>query len=157
MGWLPIALALAGFLFFVVLINYNSIKTHEEAIKLAFFNFCQTAKARNTLLKVINAPREDCAAAYLESDFAFRRLSEYYACIQQEKKSIENSRVYVQMNQPADKEKRKILKSLQVLNHRQFINIKILNRKMREYNTLVSSYPTKLVAQLMGHNKFKLS
>lgn len=150
MGWLPIALALAGFTFFIVLVNYNSIKSHEEAIKQAFFNFSQTAKARCTLLKVINAPQENCTAAYLESDYNFKEIQEYRECILEEKKSIEESKSFLQVNRPAESEIRKVLKSLQVLNHRQYINISVLNRKIKEYNTLISSYPTKMVARATG-------
>ena len=150
MGWLPIALALAGFMFFVFLVNSNSIKSHQEAIKIAFFNFCQTAKARHTLLRILNAPQEDCAAAYLESDFNFKKMQEYKGCIEKEKLSVEESRLSFQTNRPADAETRKIIKSIQVLNHRQHINIKVLNRKIKEYNTLISSYPTKMVARSTG-------
>lgn len=150
MGWLPIALALAGFLFFVVLVNYNSIKSHKEAVKNAFFNFTQTAKARQTLLKVINAPQENCSPDNLESSFNFKKFEEYRECIQLEKKSVDDSRAYLQVNRPAESDTRKVLKSLQVLNHRQHINISVLNRKIREYNNLISSYPAKMVAQATG-------
>ena len=150
MGWLPIALALAGFLFFVYLVNFNSIKSHEEAVKLSFFNFFQTAKARKTLLRILNAPQDDCIAGYLESDFNFKKMNELKSCIKLEKQSIEESRLFLQVNRPADAETRKILKSLQVLNHRQDINIKVLNRKIKEYNNLISAYPTKMVAGFRG-------
>lgn len=152
MGWLPIALALAGFMFFVILVNYNSIKSHEEAVKQAFFNFCQTAKARHTLLRIVNASLDDLQEGVIqESDLNFKKIEEYTSCIKQEKKSLEDSRQFLQVNRPAKPEIRKILKSLQVLNHRQHININILNRKIKEYNTLISSYPTKMVAQASGY------
>lgn len=156
MGWLPIALAVSGFLFFVAIVNYNSINTHKEAIMLAFFNLCQTARARNTLLKSLSGfeHRQENELAIqselLMEDFSLERFPEYLRYLRQEKQSIADSQLYLRTNRPANKETRKVLKSLQVLNHRQHINIKVFNRKVREYNQLISSYPTKMVARATG-------
>ena len=161
MGWLPIALAVSGFLFFVAIVNYNSINTHKEAIMLAFFNLCQTARARNTLLKSLPAYelREESKLArkseLLMEDFSLNRFPEYFQYIREEKRSMEDSQLYLRTNRPANKETRKVLKSLQLLNHRQHINIKVFNRKVREYNQLVASYPTKMVARATGFKQLE--
>ncbi len=156
MGWLPIILAVCGFFFFVAVVNYNSINTHKEAIMLAFFNLCQTARARNTLFKSLKDYdiREESDLAQkselLMEDFTLEQFPEYLRYIKQERQSMEDSQLYIRTNRPANKETRKVLKSLQVLNHRQLINIKVFNRKVREYNQLISSYPTKMVARATG-------
>lgn len=156
MGWLPIILAVSGFLFFVALINYNSINTHKEAIMLAFFNICQTSKARQTLLKPLpgNTIRKNEEAPFqpelLMDSFQLSRFPEYLSYVNQERRSIADSQLYLRTNRPAGKENRKLLKSLQLLNHRQHINIKVFYRKVREYNQLTASYPTKMVARTMG-------
>jgi hypothetical protein len=156
MGWLPIVLAVCGFLFFVAIVNYNSINTHKEAIMLAFFNLCQTARARNTLLKSLSGydfrQESDLAqkSELLMEDFNLLRFPEYLRYIRQEKQSMDDSQLYLRANRPATKETRKLLKSLQVLNHRQHIHIKVFNRKVREYNQLISTYPTKMVARTTG-------
>lgn len=152
MGWLPIALALAGFVFFLAIVNHNSIITHKNAIMLAFFNFCQTAKARHTLLRTLKDLPVDidkeCHVCLFENDFELRHFPDYVACLRHEVRSIEDSRMFLRMNRTPDKETKKIIKSLQVLNHRQFINIKVFRRKVREYNQLIEAYPTKLIAKL---------
>lgn len=149
MGWLPIALALAGFVFFVAVVNQNSIKMHRDAMMMAFFHFCQTAKARHTLLRALGQIPADqpCHANHLEDDFNLRHFKAYMACIRKEQQSIEDSRMLLRMNRPADANTRKALKSLQVLNHRQHINIKTFKRKVKEYNQLIGSHPTKLIAK----------
>lgn len=154
MGWLPVALALAGFLFFVALVNFNSISTHKEAITQAFFNVYQTAKARYTLTKNLQGvPSQECPALFREQHFNLKQhFTEYRACIYQEKKSIEHCRAYMSMTRSANGESSKQLNSLQVLNHRQDINIKVFNRKVREYNQLLNSYPTKLIARAINEN-----
>lgn len=156
MGWLPIILAVSGFLFFVALINYNSINTHKEAIMLAFFNICQTSKARQTLLKSLpeDTIRKETAPSFqpdlLMDNFQLNRFPEHLAYIKQERQSVADSQLYLRTNRPAGKENRKLLKSLQLLNHRQHIHIKVFYRKVREYNQLTASYPTKMVARAMG-------
>ena len=153
MGWLPIALALTGFAFFVFIINYNSIKTQEEAINLAFFNLCQTAKARHTLLLFLQEIEPDnWASTHPERSFHLKKYPEYLGLIRKEIQSVEKSKLIVEVNKPADRDTRKKLKSLQVLNHRQQIFIKIFNRKVREYNNLISSYPTAMVAKAAGYH-----
>lgn len=149
MGWLPIALALAGFIFFVAIVNQNSINMHKEAIMMAFFHFCQTAKARHTLLKALGqtADGEQCHVNHLTNDFDLKHFKAYVACIRKEMQSIEDSRMQLRMNRPANPDVRKALKSLQVLNHRQHINIKVFKRKVKEYNQLIGAYPTRLVAK----------
>ncbi|WP_017732980.1 hypothetical protein [Nafulsella turpanensis] len=157
MGWLPIALAVLGFAFFIAIVNYNSIQARKEAIMLAFFNLCQTARARNTLLKslseeeLLNNDTLGCEQDIMSDNFTLKHFSNYAQYIRQEKKSIENSQLLFRANKPADRETRKKIKSLQVLNHRQHIHLKVLGRKVREYNQLVTSLPTKVVAQLFGY------
>ncbi len=148
MGWLPIALALVGFVFFVFIVNYSSIKRHEEAIILSYFNFCQTAKARHTLL--INLKEklpDDSPLSFPEKDFNLKRYSEYHFKLKKEMQSIEQSRQLPFFKQPSSAELRKKYKSLEVLNHRQHINVKVFHRKVREYNTLITSWPTAMVAR----------
>lgn len=147
MGWLPIALALAGFVFFVAVVNQNSIKMHKDAMMMAFFHFCQTAKARHTLLRALGQTSDQqCHVNHLDDNFKLQHFKAYIACIRKEQQSIEDSRLQLRMNRPADPNTRKILKSLQVLNHRQHINIKTFKRKVKEYNQLIGSHPTKLIA-----------
>lgn len=157
MGWLPIALALAGFVFFVAIVNQNSINTHKEAMMMAFFHFCQTAKARHTLLKALgqSADGEQCHVNQLTDNFELKHFKAYVACIKKEIQSIEDSRIQLRMNRPADPDTRKALKSLQVLNHRQHINIKVFKRKVKEYNQLISAYPTKLIAKASGRQPLR--
>lgn len=162
MGWLPIALAVLGFAFFLGIVNYNSIQAHKEAIMLAFFNLCQTSRARQTLLKMLseedllNRDPADCEEEIMTDKFSLKNFSSYAEYLKQEKKSIENSQLLLGINRPADRETRKKIKSLQVLNHRQQIQLKVVRRKVREYNQLVSSLPTKVVAELFGFKKLHL-
>jgi hypothetical protein len=83
-------------------------------------------------------------------DFNLLRFPEYLRYIRQEKQSMDDSQLYLRTNRPATKETQKLLKSLQVLNHRQHIHIKVFNRKVREYNQLITTYPTKMVARTTG-------
>ena len=156
MGWLPIALALVGFVFFVVIVNYNSIKVHEEAITLAYLNFCQTAKARHTLLiSLQDVPNKSNPSACVGQEFHFKRYPEYLNGIREELQSIEETQIFLRVNQKAPRETRNKLKSLQVLNHRQQIFIRVFSRKVREYNNLVSRYPTTMVAGATGRKPLK--
>ena len=156
MGWLPIALALAGFVFFVVIVNYNSIKVHEEAITLAYLNFCQTAKARHTLLiSLQDIANKSNPPAFMAQDFHLKRYPEYLKGMREELQSIEETQIFLRINQRAPRETRNKLKSLQVLNHRQQIYIRVFSRKVREYNNLVSSYPTAMVARASGRKPLK--
>lgn len=156
MGWLPVALAFGGFAFFVFMINYNSIKVHEEAITLAYLNFCQTAKARHTLLKNLQEPLHNSNPPdFLDKDFHLKRYPDYHSVIRKELKSIEETQIFLRINQQASKEQRNKLKSLQVLNHRQQIFIRVFSRKVREYNNLVSNYPTAMVARASGRKILK--
>lgn len=158
MGWLPIALALAGFIFFVALVNHNSIIAHKKAIIMAFFQFCQTAKARHALLQAINEipTGSQCHVHHLEDDFQFQYFSDYVSCIQDEVQSIEDSRLILSRIHTSDTEIQKMLKALQVLNHRQNINIKVFRRKVREYNQLIDTYPTKSIARATGKKSLTL-
>ena len=162
MGWLPIALAVFVFAFFIAIVNYNSIQAHKEAIMLAFFNLCQTARARQTLLKalseeeLLNSDPGGCEEEIMSDRFTLKHFRSYAEYLRQEKKSIENSQQLFRTNKQADREIRKKIKSLQVLNHRQHIHLKVVMRKVREYNQLISSLPTKVVAGFLGLKPLRL-
>jgi hypothetical protein len=144
MGFLPITLALTALMIVVVSINLTSIKRHQQSIKFALFTVCQTAASRNRLLKRSRklSPNELCIELPEKKKFTSEITDAITNILVSERASVEDTHYILDGEEMPPR----LAKSLALLNQRQSINLKILERKAREYNQLIDSYPTKMVA-----------
>lgn len=149
MGWLPLLLAISAFFGLIIVVNLNSIRRMEQAIGYAVFQFCQTAKARHTLLKNLPDAPLNCPCPSVDDQWRVSRQSieELSSCIQQERYSMHLSQ---SLGRHLSNSSLSLLRSLEVLNHRQLVNIRMLERKIREYNRLLNQQPTRLIARIFN-------
>lgn len=149
MGYIPIIIALLAFVLLVVLVNANSIQARRQSLGMALFTVCQTAKSRNALLKRLRGIQSNPLCPDLPSNYKFNpaQIEQITAFIATEWASLKEASFYLQSTQLAPATTR-YATALEVLNHRQRINLRIFERKVREYNQLIAGYPTALVAGL---------
>lgn len=156
MGWLPLLLAISAFFGLLILVNINSIRRTEQGIGYAVFQFCQTARSRHTILKSIPDSSPNCPCPEVTDNWQVsrRNIAELNKCIQQERASMYQSQF---IRKPLATHAAGLFQSLEVLNHRQLVNIRMLERKVREYNRLIEQQPTKVVARLFNFRPITLS
>lgn len=151
MGYIPILVALLAFVLLMMLVNVNSIRSRQQSLGLALFKVCQAAKSRNALLKRLRGLHTNLLCPTLTDDYRILPdlIPQISTFIQAEWNSLEESSFYLNSTEATQTNKR-YMTSLEVLNHRQRINLRTLERKVREYNQLVGSQPTAMVAALYG-------
>ena len=147
MGFIPLIIALLAFVLLLVLVNLNSIKSRQQSLGMALFTVCQTARSRNALLKRLRGVQKNQLCPDLPADFRLmpKQFPEVASFISSEWKSLDEAAHFLKSNQitPAT---RRYSQSLEVLNHRQRINLRTFERKVREYNKLIEHNPTAMVA-----------
>lgn len=158
MGYIPIIIAMLGFVLLLVLVNLNSIHSRQQSLGLAIFSVCQTAKSRNALLKRLRGVHANLVCPKLPKDHRLIAvlIPQMTSFIKAEWKSLEDAAYYLDEAKPTP-EFMRYKKALEVLNHRQRINLRTFERKVREYNLLVKSYPTAMVASLYRIKPIQLS
>lgn len=156
MGWLPLLLAISAFFGLLILVNINSIRQMEQGIGYAVFQFCQTARLRHTLLKNLPDSSLNRPCPEITDDWQVSRqnIAELNKCIHQERLSMHQSQLIAKH---LPQHSSSLFHSLELLNHRQLVNIRMLERKVREYNRLLDQQPTKVVAQLFNFRPIVLS
>ncbi len=158
MGYIPIIIAVLAFAVLLILVNMSSIQARQHSLGLALFSVCQTAKSRHALLNRLSGIHTNLLCPTLPSDH--RLLPEMFpqinAFLKAEWKSLEEANIYAETDSAAQDTKR-YLTALQVLNHRQRTNLRTFERKVREYNLLINTYPTAFVAILYRLKPINLS
>lgn len=157
MGYIPILLALLTFVLLLILVNINSIRARQQSLGLALFAVCQAAKSRNALLKRLRGVHPNLMCPTLPENYRLltSMIPQISSFISAEWASLEESAFYLK-NTPAQENTKRYLTSLHVLNHRQRINLRTFERKVREFNQLIESQPTAMVAALYGLKAIKL-
>lgn len=149
MGYLPVTLALVALTIIVLLVNLSTIKRKQQALSFAVFSVCQTAINRHKLYRQLNkkALSPNCHDLSNLIKFSKEDAEAVIEMVNSEKISIENSDFEIRNTV----EKNRIHHSLSVLNQRQRINIKILERKNREFAQFIKDQPTRMVARLFKY------
>ncbi|EMR03203.1 hypothetical protein [Cesiribacter andamanensis] len=149
MGYLPIVLAAAAFLLLLCLVNLSSIRSHQQVLGLTLFQVCQTAKSRHTLMRAIQELplNQLCPELPATHQLLPRSIPHMTPFLEAEHSSVKELGFFLKDKRFMDTHAR-LLPPLEVLNQRQHINLRTFERKVREYNQLLESSPTRLVAQL---------
>ena len=158
MGFIPILVALLAFVLLLILVNVNSIQARQRSLGLALFTVCQTAKSRNALLKRLRGLHNNLLCPKLPKDHRLvpEMIPQINSFISAEWTSIDEAVFYLDNSKPAP-ESLRYTTALEVLNHRQRVNLRTFERKVREYNHLISSQPTSMVAFLYRLKPISLS
>ncbi|AHM59020.1 hypothetical protein D770_03765 [Flammeovirgaceae bacterium 311] len=158
MGFLPIIIALLAFVLLLVLVNYNSIQARQQSLGMALFTVCQSAKSRNALLKRLRGIQSNPLCPQLPEHYNFNaaQRDEIVKFIASEWVSLSESDFYLKNTSPTPATAR-YATALHVLNHRQRINLRTFERKVREYNQLLEGYPTTMVAGLYRIKPIRLA
>ena len=158
MGFIPIIIALLAFVLLLVLVNINSIHARQQSLGMALYTVCQTAKGRNALLKRLRGVHTNLVCPSLPDDYKLipSLIPQITTFITSEWTSLEESSFYLKNADPSPALER-YATALKVLNQRQRINLRTFERKVREYNSLIDSYPTAFVAILYRIKPIKLA
>ena len=149
MGFLPIIIALLAFALLLIMVNISSIQARQQSLGLALFSVCQTAKSRHALLNRLQGLQENLLCPQLPANHRLLpgMMPEVISFIKTEWHSLNEADFYLKQSK-ATPESRRYLAALEILNHRQRTNLRTFERKVREYNRLLATYPTALVAFL---------
>lgn len=159
MGYIPIVVALLAFLLLLSLVNLTSIRSRQQAVGLALFQICQTARSRRLLLNMLTDVGQNAIdyptlpPNHKLLPHAIPQMSPFLIA---ERNSV-NELEFKLKEKKFARDNARLIPPLQVLNQRQYINYQIFERKVREYNRLLDSAPTSLVASLFLIKPIKLS
>jgi hypothetical protein len=155
MGYLPIILALLGFLFLWTIVNYQSIRIRKNEVTQAIDEIFKKAATRNQALKDLSAQvtEEDAALEIIE--FFRRKLDE-----QTDKKLSLAEKLEYEMHfdklmddipPPSGHTAYEEAYQQLVKVHNQYRQtVANYRKRVREYNELISKNPSRLVAGLTG-------
>lgn len=157
MGYIPLIIPLLAFVLLLIMVNVNSIQTRRQSMGLVLFTVCQTAKSRNALLKRLRGVPKNLLCPALPPNFRIgpALVPHVTSFITAEWASLEETS-HLLKDYKATPDTLRYVQSLLVLNHRQRINLRNLERKVREYNKLINSQPTSMVAFLYRLKPIKL-
>jgi hypothetical protein len=155
MGFLPIILAILGFLFLWAIVNYQSLRIRKNEVDHAADEVFQQAGYRNQILKSL--PSSDNDEVGLKEIFALikRKLDEH----QRTEMSVEDKiRHEKQIDElmtdipPPDghAEYEESYLALQKSHQDYQRAVVSYRRRLREYNELIQKNPTKMLAKLSG-------
>jgi hypothetical protein len=149
MGYFPVVIALLAFVVLLFLVNLSSIRNRQGALGLALFQVCQTARSRQTLMRAIRElPRNElCPELPHRLKHLPQAIPSMTDFLENERRSVNEVEFLLQDKHFSETHTR-LIPPLQVLNQRQHINLRTFERKVREYNQLLESSPTSLVARL---------
>ncbi|MBW3544022.1 MAG: hypothetical protein KY428_00240 [Bacteroidetes bacterium] len=157
MGLIPIIIALLAFTLLLIMVNISSIQARQQSMGLALFSVCQTAKSRNALLNRLQGVQENLLCPQLPPNHRLlpNMMPEVVDFISAEWRSLDEAEFHLK-NRKTGHEPQRYLAALEILNHRQRTNLRTFERKVREYNQLLATYPTVLVALLYRIKPIKL-
>ncbi len=156
MGYLPIILALLGFIFLWGIVNYHSIKTKKAEVGQAANQVFKYASLRNTIIKrMANIQHED------------KTLQQIVIKVRDQLHEGTHAEVGTAEKMEAEKKTTKIVKDipdgysknssysdayhqLQVTQNSYQKAASAYHRRQDEYHELLRKYPSKLVASLAG-------
>jgi hypothetical protein len=156
MGYLPIILALLGFTFLWVIVNYNSIKAKKAEIEQAAEQVFKYASLRNTILKrMANIPHEDSTLQQIVTQVSEKLNEETPEHLSTEEKiSAEKVTTEAVTSIPAgyvkDSPYSEAYKQLQVAQNLYQKAASTYFRRRKEYHELIQKYPSKLIASISG-------
>lgn len=156
MGYLPIILALLGFIFLWAIVNYNSIKLKKGEVEQASQQVFQFARLRNTIIKrmanivhedeslqkIVSRVREQLNELSAESSSTEEKMQAEYK-VSQAVKDIPQG--YVKTSAYSD-----AYHQLQTAQNNYQKAASIYQRRRREYHELISKQPSKIVARIGG-------
>ena len=159
MGYLPIILALLGFIFLWGIVNHHSIKTRKaELAQAADLVYRYAALRQNIILQIANIKSEDTSLYTL-----MQRIKSAVTPITRDEASPEDvlaseERLTKHINELPDqlatqKSYRNSVKQLQKADMEYRIAANRYQLKVQQYNDLVGKSPSKFVALLTGFKK----
>ena len=160
MGYLPIILALLGFLFLWTIVNYQSIRISKNEVSQAIDDIFKKAAARNQALKDLSqkATEEDASSEILA--FIRRKLDEQTDERLPLAKKLEKEMHLDELmgDIPPPSEHTAYEEAYQRLEkvHKQYRqSVASYRKRVRDYNELISKNPSRLVASLAGFSPIK--
>lgn len=156
MGYLPIILALLGFIFLWAIVNYNSIKIKKAEVEQASRQVFQHASLRNTIIKrMANIIHEDNTLQKIVGQVRdqLNELSLDTAStedkIQAEKKVTQAVKDipegYVKNSSYSE-----AYHQLQLAQNNYQKAASIYHKRLQEYHELIGKYPSKMIAKASG-------
>lgn len=160
MGYLPIILALLGFLFLWTIVNYQSIRISKNEVAQAIDDIFKKAAARNQALQDLSeqTTEEDAASEIL--GFIRRKLDEQTdeRLPLAEKLEQEMHLDELMGDIPPPRGHTAYEEAYQRLEkvHKQYLqSVASYRKRVRDYNELISKNPSRLVASLTGFSPIK--
>ncbi len=157
MGYLPIILALLGFIFLWGIVNLNSIKSKRKEAEAAARLVFQYAAFRNTLLRQMQqaVPQEDVFHPILAKIQPLLNEQTKEELSTQQKIELESKVTEQITHLPAPENEPLIYQQLQKANNNYRQAVTLYTVRLKEYNELVTRYPSKIVARMMGMQKIE--
>lgn len=155
MGFLPIIVALLGFLLLWGIVNYYSIKQRRNEVKLAISEVFEASERRNEALQLlIDADRRDKNQKeilhYIGKQLDRRKEGEVGIS---DKLRQENKVSDLIMDIPPQEEApayQTQFDEVQKANKGYQMTARLFRNRSADYNELISNYPSKLVARISG-------
>ena len=158
MGFLPIFLAMAGFVVLWGIVSSNSIKTRkQEAESSAFLVFEQASIRNEQFLQLyqqqplVSTPDSQPFLAYIQQQNLPATSDAPLLAAQQVRIALPDL-TSSDTHQPQGKE---AYEQLQLAQQNLQQAARLFNVRLKQYNDLVGKYPTLLVARLMGYHPVK--
>lgn len=155
MGFLPIILAILGFVFLWGIVNYQSLRMRKIQVKKWEDEVLQAAGNRDETLKNLLAQDDENAALQELSDFINRKLEASSGTRQSIAEKLQQEKVLGELvadipppsgNTAYEEAYNKLQKSH--LRYRQSVNT--YRKSIRDYNELIKKNPTRMLAGIMG-------
>lgn len=161
MGYLPIILALLGFIFLWGIVNYYSIKTrHQEIDSASELAFRYASLRQNILLQLTNIPSEDSSLHHLlqrvrKSIRPYDKDSTSPFVLLASEKNTSRQIDVLSDQLGSQKIYRTSIQQLQKADMAYRVASNRFSIKVKQYNELVTRPPSNLVAFLTGFKKVK--
>ncbi|MDF9798026.1 hypothetical protein OKW21_003289 [Catalinimonas alkaloidigena] len=156
MGYLPIILALLGFVFLWAIVNYNSIKVKKVEVELASRQVFQFASLRNTIIKrMANIVHEDDTLQKIVGQVR-EQLNELTTDTNSTQEKIEAEKKVTQSvnDIPEGYVKNSAYSEayhqLQLAQNNYQKAASVYHKRLKEYHELLNRYPSKMVAKVSG-------
>lgn len=155
MGFLPIILAILGFVFLWGIVNYQSLRMRKIQVKKCEDEVLQAAGHRDEALKKLLAQDDENAALQELSDFINRKLEASYGAGQSIAEKLKQEKVLGELvadvpppsGHAAYEEAYNTLQKSH-LRYRQSVNS--YRKSIRDYNELIEKNPTRMLAGIAG-------
>lgn len=155
MGYLPIILALLGFLFLWAVVNYQSLRIRKKEVEQAAEAVFQQAKLRKEQLKSLQSSDKDEAAMQEIFDLIKRKLDEHHPSEMSVAEKIRHEKAVDELmadipppdGHPAYEKTYHALEKAHQNYQRAVVSYR---NRVREYDELIQKYPSKMLAKLFG-------